>query len=408
MAYFHRICLALILIFCLIYEGQCARVKLFLRKKALDKLESKLQKQQEQLSNGCMDYQVVDKSNLSFPQGYGDVNKPWDASHVTVICSAYVTQGINELLKREVAGLNGDTIADVMRKFRETAQKCLSFPFGGSVRDQFLGKQASDVDMELSCSVEDILSICENKWTTSKCRGGRIVHIGDQGDDVDAADWTKNFFGPTTNLEFTANALAYDSNPGSTGAVFDLATYGVHDICNRHIRIAAPWSELNEWKMNNKDVFRFWKLRAKEFTALNSDTQNYFINQAKFEIQNADSTLFQKSYCKLAFGGSLAGTTCTVTDCNAAKSSSSMYNQKFAEDFGDFWTQTAKPIIDSSVILSCPTTNSDSSGGSNGINGRLIVILVCILLLVCILAGRFIYSKSCLAQKKTTLANNTI
>ena len=96
---------------------------------------------------------------------------------------------------------------------------------------------------------------------------------------------------------------------------------------------------------------------------MNSDTQNYFTNQAKIEIQNADSTLFQKSYCSLAFGGSLAGTTCTVTDCNAANSSSSTYNQKFAEDFGDFWTQTAKPIIDRSVILSCPT---DSSGGSNG------------------------------------------
>ena len=200
------------------------------------------------------------------------------------------------------------------------------------------------------------------------------MHIGNQGDDIDAADWTKNFFGATTNLEFTANALAYDSNPGSTGAVFDLATYGVKDICNRHIRIAAQWSELSAWKMNNKNVFRYWKLRAKGFTAINSTTQNYFVNQAKSEIQNsnAENTLFQRSYCSYAFGGSLKGTTCTVTDCNAAKSSSNTYNQKFTEDFGDFWMQTAKPIIDRSVILSCPTTNSGSdsaSGGSNGNNG---------------------------------------
>ena len=92
---------------------------------------------------------MVDKSTLSFPQGFEEVDKPWDKTRVTVIRSAIVTKGINELLKREVAGLNGDTVADVMRKFRETAPNCLSFPFGGSVRDQFLGKQANDVDMEL-------------------------------------------------------------------------------------------------------------------------------------------------------------------------------------------------------------------------------------------------------------------
>ena len=55
-----------------------------------------------------------------------------------------------------------------------------------------------------------------------------VVHFGDKTksgttDEIDAAPWDQTFFN-TASLEYTANSLAYDSNPDSTEAIFDLAT----------------------------------------------------------------------------------------------------------------------------------------------------------------------------------------
>lgn len=87
----------------------------------------------------CTEYtQVTDKSTLSFPTGFQQLPKPWDSDNIKVIRSAAVTNGINKLLESQVPGLNGVTARQVMDTLRTTAPYCLSFPFGGSVRDQFL------------------------------------------------------------------------------------------------------------------------------------------------------------------------------------------------------------------------------------------------------------------------------
>ena len=42
---------------------------------------------------------------------------------------------------------------------------------------------------------------------------------------------------------------------------------------NMHIRIPVPWNMRENWKSNNK-IFRFWKLRTKEFSAVDTDTKS--------------------------------------------------------------------------------------------------------------------------------------
>ena len=152
-------------------EEKGARVKIFLHKEAIEQVHAR-----QAMRSVCTEYtQVTDKSTLSSPTGFQQLPKPWDYD-VKVIRSAAVTNGINKLLESQVPGLNGVAARQVMDTLRTTAPYCLSFPFGGSVRDQFLGRQPGDIDMELSCETEQILSICIQEWGPANCkRSGTIV-----------------------------------------------------------------------------------------------------------------------------------------------------------------------------------------------------------------------------------------
>ena len=352
-----------ILLACMVYGGKSARVKIFLHQEAIEPMHAR-----QATPSVCTEYkQVTDKSTLSFPPGFQHLRKPWESDNVKVIRSETVTDGINNLLELQVPGLNGVTARQVMDTLRTTAPYCLSFVFGGAVRDQFLGRKPNDIDMDLSCTTEEVYSICIQNWGKTNCRKNGVVKIGDKTqtgttDEIDAAYWMPIFFEPL-RLEYTANSLAYDSNPNSTQAIFDLATYGVQDTCKKHIRIPVPRDMRKKWRRNTK-IFRFWKLRIKEFSAVDADTQRYIVEEAKNAIQNANAE-FQRFYCTYALRGEPDGNTCTIqANCDAARSNAKKFNMYFANDLGNFWMETAKPLVDA-IALTC-TGEEGGGGGGEG------------------------------------------
>ena len=185
-----------ILLACMVYGGKSARVKIFLHKEVIEPMHAR-----QATPNVCTEYtQVTDKSTLSFPTGFQNLPKPWESDNVKVIRSATVTDGINELLKLQVPGLNGVTARQVMNTLRTTAPYCLSFVFGGAVRDQFLGSKPNDIDMDLTCNTDQIYSICKQHWGNTNCHkiSRHVVKIGDKTqagttDEIDAANWMPFF-----------------------------------------------------------------------------------------------------------------------------------------------------------------------------------------------------------------------
>ena len=255
-----------------------------------------------------------------------------------------------------VPGLNGTTIKDVLDKFRQ--QGCLCFPFGGSVRDQFLERAPNDLDMDVSCTIEQIRNICTNNWGNGSCQySTRVVHIGNKmandgtTDEIDSAPWNKNFFGKHDDLEYTTNALAFD--PNGNNVVIDLPGNGVQDTCNKKIRIPVPASQWNIWSEENypNKLFRFWKLRTKGYAAVDNSTLQFIVNMTEIAIMNNPSS-FQKFYCRTTLGGTTSAGTCTISDCNSAIQSATKYNNKFYEDMGTFWNNTAKPLV-ANFIQNC-------------------------------------------------------
>ena len=322
--------------------------------------------------NACTDYAKVDDTqNLNYPSGFENLPKPWEVNPKTTVArSATVTTSIKTFFTLKVPGLGATTIEDVLNKLEQHG--CLSFPYGGSVRDQFLNMTPNDLDMESNCNNETILRICKNAWGVKNCSGNKkngIVHIGNMktgGGDIeeviDATVWNETFFGSGVALEYTTNSLAYFSS--GLDIVIDLTGYGINDTCNKEIRIPVGGDMRYEWANYKNDtvkVYRYWKLRVKGYNPVDMNTKKFIVSDAMSRIMTNNIT-FKSFYCLTALGGKWKSknNTCEIQkNCTDALKKKYIYDRKFEDDLGEFWRNTTKDVISKLGCGSCNTTKGE-------------------------------------------------
>jgi hypothetical protein len=166
-------------------------------------------------------------------------------------------------------------------------------------------------------------------------------------DLLDFASTTATFFAPPSALEYTVNSLAYDIN-GDNNIVVDLSGNGVYDTCNKTIRIPSDDASIQSWdEWRNvpgglSKLYRFWKLRTKNFAAVDDATQWYIVNHTIMTIETSPDS-FKSFYCSTVFGPNTFNTvrnTCEATQavCTANAATAENYKQRFREDFGDYYS----------------------------------------------------------------------
>ena len=74
------------------------------------------------------------------------------------------------MFKLEVPGLKRLSIQHVLDHLE--LKGCLSFPFGGCVRDQFLEALPGDLDMETNCDRKYFNGICVARYGEENCESG--------------------------------------------------------------------------------------------------------------------------------------------------------------------------------------------------------------------------------------------
>ncbi|CAB3994116.1 Hypothetical predicted protein, partial [Paramuricea clavata] len=304
-------------------------------------------------TSACSNYIKIDPNTIS----YDATPKPWDRSPAATFVSNTVTQGMNKALMARVPGLGNTTIRDVFDKLKVNG--CICLPFGGAVRDQFLGGQVLDIDADTPCGEGDV----------------KNVHIGDQteadGEEIDLANWKKTFIDKLTNLEYTTNSLGYyEDDTNNRGVVIDLPGSGVVDTCNKKIRIPVPPDQWENWY--NRDswkIFRYWKLRAKGYTAPDDALPSFIKNKTKEILKIKDGIkTFKKSFCKYAFSGEYkkcdGRENCIVphpacTDSVQLNEKRNKYYGLIEENLGEYWKDEAKALLDN-LSIEC----ASSKGGS--------------------------------------------
>ena len=252
-----RLMILLIFVILGIHVASPSLFRISISAKDRESLQSHMIKSDESVFRACDDYTLVDNPDeLHFLERFSDLRRPWVDNNMNfntmVARSAFADEGLQKLFQMTVPGLNGVTIQDVFNILIEN--DCLSFPYGGSVRDQFLGKIPKDLDMESNCDAIQLNDICKQNWKPSACKlNNTIMHIGinkeaidGDTESIDASSWEDTFFGTGEKLEYTTNALTYYSN---LNIVIDLTGYGINDTCQMKIRI--PIDEKESWFSND-------------------------------------------------------------------------------------------------------------------------------------------------------------
>ena len=315
----------------------------------------------------CQEYTTIDDpSTLTYPASFEHLRRPWvDNPTAKAGRSDPVTAGINRFFTLKVPGLGGTIISEVLDILKQDG--CLSFPYGGSVRDQFLEAPPVDLDMETNCDADTFYGICVQNWGVTNCPRfsptSPIIHIGNSAakdgetEILDAANWNATFFGTGKDLEYTTNANTYFAE--NLNIVIDLTGTGVTDTCNKIIRIPVDPGDRSEWVSNTK-VYRFWKLRIKGYQASDIDTMSYIVSEAKTRIQK-NPKYFQQFYCKTVLNGYYDNSKCKVTDCREGLSKKIKYDAAFGMDLDTFWNETAMALIDGLECNSCSGVVDDGT-----------------------------------------------
>lgn len=324
---------------------QGARVKIHLAKKfASDALQLIPHERTSRQATACADMMEVSRSSLELSGMLSMLNQ-----RVRFYRSQHATQTIVEFLRiTDVPGIPGMvTIENVLETLRN--EGCPIYIYGGVVRDQFLGRAPNDVDVEVDCSITTVVRICKREWGQMNCgeESDNITHIGTQDNpkQVDLAPTTSTFNSSLSNLEYTANSLAYDTN--GNDVIIDLPGNGVSDVCARKIRIPSDDNSEQSWDAwrradnTGKKLFRFWKLRSKGFTAHNRATEDYIVRYAMEAIggQNPTGAGFKLFYCRAVYDVSYNAiqNTCPTTGnvCTDKSNTAATYMRVLTEDFGN-------------------------------------------------------------------------
>lgn len=117
----------------------------------------------------CEDFEEFSSpQSLIYPEEFQHLRRPWiDNPPAYAGTSQTVSHGIHSLFEKVVPGLGPTTIKEVLAILRVNG--CLSFPYGGSVRDQFLGASSKDLDMESNCNGYELYTICIYEQVDGLC-----------------------------------------------------------------------------------------------------------------------------------------------------------------------------------------------------------------------------------------------
>lgn len=279
-------------------------------------------------------------------------------ARVRFFSSATAKRNVDEtVFTREVSGLGGQTVRDVFNALLQG--DCYPFFYGGLVRDQFLRRMPADVDVEAHCDIHDVQRICMETWGGGNCtinENTLRAHIGVQvnslDDLIDFASTSSTFFAELSALEYTVNSLAYDLN-GNNNIIVDLPGDGVEDVCSKTIQIPSDdgsEQSWDAWRMaqgGRSKLYRFWKLRVKEFTPLNNKTIRYIVQHATQAVEE-DPDSFKSFYCDAVYGGKYNSgrKSCSVSEetCMTKEGTAELYRRRYSEDFGDYFSMLEKVI----------------------------------------------------------------
>lgn len=187
----------------------------------------------------------------------------------------------NKIYKQFIPDMNV-TVGDAINKIRDFGYKV--FIHGGTIRDIFIHKKPTDIDLVFDKDVQKLKELCDaEKWPCSIIDPRtQYINFGeDKGISLEGDNLKGKFLIPMHNHEVTINDFAYDCQ---NDIIIDISGHGLEDIVYKKIRISPLPKYWLKWAKSDtigKKPLRYFKLIQKGFTPRDDNSYEFVVNYVK-------------------------------------------------------------------------------------------------------------------------------
>lgn len=185
----------------------------------------------------------------------------------------------------------GTTVGKAIHAIQDFGYKV--FIHGGTIRDIFINKDPTDIDLVFDRDVQSLEPLCKSEGWPCSIIDPRTQYINlgeDKGISLEGDNLKGKFLVPMHNHETTINDFAFDCQ---TNILIDISGHGLEDIVYRKIRLSPLPAYWEKWAISDfmgKRPLRYFKLIQKGFKPRDDGSYEFVVNFIK---RNFDS-LYEK------------------------------------------------------------------------------------------------------------------
>lgn len=202
----------------------------------------------------------------------------------------------NKIYKKKIHDM-GTTVGIAIKKIQDFGYKV--FIHGGTIRDIFIHKPSTDIDIAFDKDVQSLESLCKTEGWTCSIIDPKTQYINfgkDKGISLEGDNLKSKFLIPMHNHEATINDFAYDCQ---NNILIDISGHGLEDVLYKKIRLSPLPKYWIKWaKSDNigKKPLRYLKLIQKGFTPREDGSYEFVINYIKNNFDNFYMDSVKPSY----------------------------------------------------------------------------------------------------------------
>jgi len=202
----------------------------------------------------------------------------------------------NNIYRKKIPDMN-TTVGSAINKIQNFGYKV--FIHGGTIRDIFVHKDPTDIDLVFDRDVQSLEPLCKTEgWPCSiiDTRSQYILLGEDKGISLEGDNLKGKFLVPMHNHEATINDFAYDCQ---TNIIIDISGHGLEDIVYRKIRLSPLPKYWEKWATSDfmgKRPLRYFKLIQKGFKPRDDGSYDFVVDFIKRKFDSLYAQPIKDTY----------------------------------------------------------------------------------------------------------------
>ena len=202
-----------------------------------------------------------------------------------------------KIYKQKIPDMDNITVLTAIKKIQDFGYKV--FIHGGAIRDIFIHKSPTDIDLVFDKDVQSLGALCKAEGWACSIIDPRTQYINfgeNKGISLEGDNLKSKFLIPMHNHEVTINDFAYDCQ---TNILIDISGHGLEDVLYKQIRLSPLPKYWLKWAQSDnigKKPLRYFKLIQKGFEPKDDGSYEFVVNYIKDNFESFYMEPVTKTY----------------------------------------------------------------------------------------------------------------